>query len=239
MSARPHAILGRGLLAALSFAALTGLGIPCAQASHCTEVSDIVGHEECLSYGDGWDIAKQPRMQLTLGADRFESTVPNLLLPDGTIASSGPVSIYGGHLQITYDPIGPLFVGGWMEIGFGSGLSPSFHPLATNSNGYTPSAGVSNMGIGGVALVGTTLGPLYVAGGARLGGSLTQVGYGKYGPHANQGEWLVEPEVSVSTWLGSIVTLGVTVGDDVTHTGVTGWQGGVDLTFHILPFEES
>jgi hypothetical protein len=239
LGARPVARVVRWATAALSFAALSVLAAPCAHAFRCDEVSDIVGYEKCTKYGADWDVNQLPHLQITFGADRYSAAFPSLLLPDGSIATAGPIAFDGARLQVAWDLTGPLVVGVWSTLGFGTNLSPSLHPLLLN-DGHTATASAISMTGGGVALVGTTLGPLYAALGARLGGTTTQVSYDD-GSDAGENVtgWVVEPEVDLSTWLGPIVTLGVTVGDDVTRRGTTGFQGGLELTFHLLPFEES
>jgi hypothetical protein len=218
-------------------------------ASHCTEVSDVVGYERCHRFGDGWAVERRPALAaalalplLSFDPNRFQFDAargkgdPTLSFP-GSALGVRTLDTAGFGLRIEGFFFGPLYTGVSFGMGFGHA---GFASVTADGQVLSPSNAFVNTTImyGGALLgVRVPLGWVSFRLEGLFGGSSLDISQhsaiGDFSSTAGHG--LIEPHLIFDVWATPNVTLSAYAGANVFDTKERSM--GLVLEFHGRSFD--
>jgi hypothetical protein len=221
-------------------------------APACVDTTLIVGRAECHRFGQGWNIAWLPRLQIGFGFSthlfptddmRFEGTAAH---DTGDIA----YAVVGGDMEsdragaVTVDlritgSVGHRgYVG--VEGNVGGGFVEQQRILGPEGNELEPGIGLYASGgvVGGVAL---PFGDNRVRAEALVGRRLLVLTMTSYHGDCvdtqtvHDGAWLVEPRVAIERFVTPWTTVGVSLGSNLLDQGDV--SAGIYLQGHVRAYD--
>jgi hypothetical protein len=247
----------------LSLAVLLGallLGAPARAGSSCKEVSDVVGEQQCTTYGKSWSIERSPPITFRFGFRYAEFSTSGATFKEDFKPSRRPegyegYSFSGDALGVpklatmgteggfTWFVKGQTYLGLECGFAFASIDSPA---IVTGQYTLTNKSGLNVLSFHGGLPVGyrVPLGRASIRGEMLLGGIVTSISQNVSAPNvpgapdaaaASTFRWLAEPRVAADIWFTQHISFGAYGGVNLVDT--RGRVLGLSLTFHNRSFD--
>lgn len=218
----------------------------------CVDTTLIVGRAECHRFGQGWNIAWLPRMQLGLGLSTRTFPIDDMRFEGTAAHDTGDIAyaVVGGEMEsdragaVTLDLRVTGAVGHHGYVGVegnvGAGFTDHQRILGPEGNELEPGPGLYASGgvVGGLAL---PFGDNRVRAEAMVGRRLLMLSMTSYHGDCvdtqtvHDGAWLVEPRVAVERFVGPWTTVGVSFGSNLLERGDV--SAGVYVQGHLRAYD--